>query len=260
MPKASKAAPSRKKAAPKGAAAVKAAAEKPKKATPQAKTAKKDQPAKTSGGTGAAAAKASGQAAKQPAGKAGAAKKAAAPATKAPAPTATKPAAKKTSPSATTKKAAAVAAAAPVAKPAVGGAGGATAPGPVAKTAPADPKFLEEQRGLLLAERRSYEEQATALKAEADQLAAEMEPGDVQFDEESGEGDSIGMERERDLQLAGQARAAIEEIDRALSKMDAGTYGMCERCNQPIPKARLKALPYAALCVACKSGGLTSRR
>ena len=146
--------------------------------------------------------------------------------------------------------------------PAPAGSPEATGPGPVAKAAPAalDRKFLEEQRALLLAERRSYEAQATALKAEADQLAAEMEPGDVQFDEESGEGDSIGMERERDLQLAGQARAAIEEIDRSLAKLDAGTYGTCERCNQPIPKARLKALPYAALCVACKSGGLTSRR
>ncbi|HET9442591.1 MAG TPA: TraR/DksA C4-type zinc finger protein, partial [Acidimicrobiales bacterium] len=119
---------------------------------------------------------------------------------------------------------------------------------------------LDDQRALLLEERSTYEEQAQSLKAEADQLAAEMEPGDVQFDEESGEGDSIGMERERDLQLAGQARATVEEIDRALAKIDAGTYGICERCGQPIPKARLKVLPYAALCVACKSGGLTSRR
>ena len=139
------------------------------------------------------------------------------------------------------------------------------APTPVAKKAPgplseADKKFYAEQKQLLLEERDNYEKQAVALKAEADQLAAEMEPGDVQFDEESGEGDSIGMERERDLQLAGQARAAIEEIDRALGKITNGTYGICERCNQPIPKARLKALPYAALCVACKSGGLSSRR
>ena len=139
------------------------------------------------------------------------------------------------------------------------------APTPIAKKAPgplteADKKFFAEQKQLLLEERDNYEKQAAALKAEADQLAAEMEPGDVQFDEESGEGDSIGMERERDLQLAGQARAAIEEIDRALAKITNGTYGICERCNQPIPKARLKALPYAAQCVACKSGGLSARR
>ena len=56
-----------------------------------------------------------------------------------------------------------------------------------------------------------------------------------------------------------QARAAVDEIDRALAKIDGGNYGICEKCGQPIPKARLKALPYAALCVQCKSGGLSRR-
>ncbi|MHB8504830.1 MAG: TraR/DksA family transcriptional regulator, partial [Acidimicrobiales bacterium] len=60
--------------------------------------------------------------------------------------------------------------------------------------------------------------------------------------------------------LSAQARAAIEEIDRALAQIGAGTYGVCERCGQPIAQARLEALPYASLCVACKSGGLSSRR
>ncbi len=125
-------------------------------------------------------------------------------------------------------------------------------------TPPAD-RFLAEQRALLVAERASYLEQAESLRHEAEQLAEDMEPGDIQFDEESGEGDTLNVERERDLALSAQARAAVDEIDRALAKMDAGTYGVCERCGNPIPKARLKALPYAALCVACKSGGLSRR-
>ena len=120
-------------------------------------------------------------------------------------------------------------------------------------------KFLQEQRTLLLAERATYEQQAESLREEAEQLAAEMEPGDVQFDDESGEGDTINVERERDLALSAQARAAVDEIDRALARIDAGTYGNCEHCGQPIPRLRLKALPYAALCVACKSGGLSRR-
>ena len=70
----------------------------------------------------------------------------------------------------------------------------------------------------------------------------------------------MNVERERDLALSAQALAAVEDIDRALAKIDAGTYGICERCGKPIPKERLRALPYAALCVACKSGGLTTRR
>ncbi len=120
-------------------------------------------------------------------------------------------------------------------------------------------RFLAEQRAELEAERATYVQQAESLLNEAEQLAEDMEPGDIQFDEESGEGDTLNVERERDLALSAQARAAVDEIDRALAKMDAGNYGVCERCGNPIPKARLKALPYAALCVACKSGGLSRR-
>ncbi len=119
--------------------------------------------------------------------------------------------------------------------------------------------FFAEQESLLLSERASYVQQAESLKAEAEALAEDMEPGDIQFDEESGEGDTLNVERERDLAMSAQARAAVDEIDRALAKITAGTYGTCERCGTPIPKARLKALPYAALCVACKSGGLSRR-
>jgi DnaK suppressor protein len=120
-------------------------------------------------------------------------------------------------------------------------------------------RFLDEQRSLLTAEREASLHQAEALRAEADQLAEEMEPGDTQFDEESGEGGTLNIERERDLALSAQARAAVDEIDRALARIDAGSYGVCDQCGQPIPKARLKALPAATLCVACKSGGLSRR-
>ena len=120
--------------------------------------------------------------------------------------------------------------------------------------------FLEAQRVTLLAERADYIGSAESLKAQADSLALEHEPGDVQFDEEGGEGGTANVDREIDLYLSAQARATVAEIDRALAKIEDGTYGVCERCGQPIPEARLEALPYAALCVACKSGGLSSRR
>ena len=54
------------------------------------------------------------------------------------------------------------------------------------------------------------------LKAEADLLAAEREPGDVQFDEELGRGDTLAVERERDLALSANARMAVDEIDELL--------------------------------------------
>jgi DnaK suppressor protein len=125
-------------------------------------------------------------------------------------------------------------------------------------SAPLD-KFLDGQRKALYDERANYTRQATSLRAEADQLALDRDPGDVQFDEESGQGDSMNVERERDLALSAQALASIDEIDRALEKIIAGTYGVCEKCGTNIPKERLRALPYAALCVQCKSGGLSRR-
>jgi DnaK suppressor protein len=127
--------------------------------------------------------------------------------------------------------------------------------GPYAK----DLKFLEEIVELLAEERAIYQEQATSLRAEADSLALEREPGDVQFDEESGEGGTVTVDRERNLALSGQAALAVEEIDYATERVTDKTYGYCERCFQPIPKPRLRALPYARLCVACKSGGLSRR-
>jgi DnaK suppressor protein len=134
----------------------------------------------------------------------------------------------------------------------------------VAKTKPvgrsgSDP-FLVAQRAALLAERGTYLIRAEELQAQADSLALEHEPGDVQFDEEGGEGGTSNVDRELDLLLSAQARANIDEIDLALTKMDAGTYGRCEQCGQPIPEARLEALPHASLCVVCKAGGLSSRR
>ncbi|HVC24277.1 MAG TPA: TraR/DksA C4-type zinc finger protein [Acidimicrobiales bacterium] len=112
---------------------------------------------------------------------------------------------------------------------------------------------------MLTEERSTYLEQARSLRAEAESLVEEMEPGDIQFDEESGEGGTVTVDRERDLALSAQALAAVEEIDDALVKMDRGTYGVCEGCGELIPVARLEALPYARLCIACKSGGLSRR-
>jgi RNA polymerase-binding transcription factor DksA len=122
-----------------------------------------------------------------------------------------------------------------------------------------DQGFLEEQRAMLLEEREAHTRQAAGLRAEAEQLAEERDPGDVQFDEESGQGDTMNVERERDLALSAQALQQVQEIDAALAKIDKGTYGLCERCGKPIPVERLQALPWAALDVGCKSMGFARR-
>jgi RNA polymerase-binding transcription factor DksA len=232
------ASPAAKKSAPKSTPATKQSAPAKAKAAP----AKKSAPAakKAAATKAAAAAKHAAPAAKHAA---------PAKATASKAPAKKSATATKAAPPAPVKKslpAKSVAAPEPPKRPTVG---------PYAK----DAKFLDEQRALLLEERAIYKGQAVDLRAEADSLALEREPGDVQFDEESGEGGTVTVDRERNLALSAQASAAVEEIDDALRKIDRKSYGACERCYQPIPKARLRALPFARLCVACKSGGLSRR-
>ena len=120
-------------------------------------------------------------------------------------------------------------------------------------------KWQLKQKDLLLAEKAEYLEQARLLRDEAEQIMREAEPGDVQFDDESGEGGTLAIDRERDLALALQAISITEEIDDALRKLERGLYGKCESCGQNILKARLEALPYARQCIACKTGGLSRR-
>jgi DnaK suppressor protein len=215
----------------------------------------------------AATTKAAAKATKAPAKKAvtkkAGAKKAAAPAKKAGTQagakkakaTPKKAAAKKAAPA---KKAPARQLASPPKLPAAAGGGQTAKKAPPKRKGPLD-KFLLGQLDALNGERVTYLRQAASLRAEADLLMADREPGDVQFDEESGEGDTLAVERERDLALSAQASAAVEEIDIALAKIADGTYGVCEQCHNTIPKERLRALPYAALCVQCKSAGFTSR-
>jgi len=120
--------------------------------------------------------------------------------------------------------------------------------------------FLEKQRQALLAERRRYTEHAERYEAEAEQLVSEREPGDVQFDEESGEGDSIAVERDRALQISAREREEIAEIDAALARIEDGTYGICVVSGKPIPKERLEAIPHASMRVEVKSSGPAWRR
>ncbi len=167
------------------------------------------------------------------------------------------PAAKKEAPA---KKAAPAKAEAPVAKKAAP-AKPTPPPKPVKLVSPYDAKFLEAQRELLLEERARYTRSANRLASEAAALVEDMEPGDVQFDEESGEGDTIVVERERDLAMSAQALQAVADIDAALGRIADGVYGLSIISGQPIPKERLRAIPWAAERVEEKVGGLgtTSR-
>ena len=70
-------------------------------------------------------------------------------------------------------------------------------------------------------------------------------------DEHDPEGATIGFERAQVAALVARAEAALREVDAALARLDAGTYGVCERCGRALPAGRLAARPTAATCVGC---------
>jgi RNA polymerase-binding protein DksA len=60
------------------------------------------------------------------------------------------------------------------------------------------------------------------------------------------------LDREVDESLEENAEQLVHEIDVAVARIDAGTYGTCARCGQPIPEERLEAVTYATLCLDCR--------
>ena len=63
---------------------------------------------------------------------------------------------------------------------------------------------------------------------------------------------SAVFEQARDLALTQRLRYTLAQVERALDKMQNGTYAVCDRCGQEIDPARLKALPHATLCKPCQ--------
>ena len=122
-----------------------------------------------------------------------------------------------------------------------------------------DAKFLTAQRALLLQEKASLVGQAVRLEDEALALITEQEMGDVQFDDEGGEGDTMVVERERDLALSAQARQTVADIEAALARLIVGTYGYSIESGRPISRERLEAIPWATVLVEEKVGGIGRR-
>src|ERR671911_1055543 len=110
-------------------------------------------------------------------------------------------------------------------------------------------KELDELRERLLAEQVELQEQLATIEEQSFATSQSDISGEVSFDEENADAGTFTFERERDLSIENNVRDLMGKIHRALARMDDGTYGICSRCGKPIEKARLKALPYADLCI-----------
>ncbi|HLT16775.1 MAG TPA: TraR/DksA C4-type zinc finger protein [Acidimicrobiales bacterium] len=92
------------------------------------------------------------------------------------------------------------------------------------------------------------------LEAERDRLTAQIEslvPGSeaTAADDNFADSGQVAAEKGEYQALAAQLRVELEEVERALAKLDDGTYGTCETCGQPIAPARLEAMPATRYCI-----------
>lgn len=109
----------------------------------------------------------------------------------------------------------------------------------------AGPELVEEFRKRLLAARARL---IRTVAVTGEELASlEDQPGDPLED--------VPVQDVVDTlsRLEGRERRQLDEVNAALGRLEAGTYGVCEGCSRPIPLARLRAMPSARFCVECQS-------
>jgi RNA polymerase-binding protein DksA len=245
-------------AAKKPSTAKKAAAKTAaKKATPR-KSAAKSSSSKSS----ATKTSQKSAAAKKSAAKPAAAKKTAAKATPAKKSAPKKTAAQSTAAKATPKKTAARATAGrTVSKPTVRSSSSAAhraATKPPAKTTRAprpaklDKKTLATIRAQLVTKKTEMEQRQAELQEDSFDGTQSDITGEVGLDEDFADAGTATFERERDLSIRNNIADLIDQMSRAIQRIDDGTYGTCERCGRPIDAPRLKELPHALLCLDCK--------
>uniref|UniRef100_A0AAU2VWX9 TraR/DksA family transcriptional regulator n=1 Tax=Streptomyces sp. NBC_00008 TaxID=2903610 RepID=A0AAU2VWX9_9ACTN len=128
----------------------------------------------------------------------------------------------------------------------------ATTPGELAVRPGEDPWTPEE----VAAARSELTGEITRLRSELETSGAALaglmrDSGDGAGDDEADTG-TKNITREHEMSLAAHAQETLEQTERALARLDAGTYGLCEICGNPIGKARMQAFPRATLCVEDK--------
>ncbi|MGV9649549.1 TraR/DksA C4-type zinc finger protein [Streptomyces sp. NPDC003554] len=134
---------------------------------------------------------------------------------------------------------------------------------PKARFAAAEPGELAVRAGEAPWTPEEVAEARAELQSEAVRLRGEIDASEqavvgLMRDSGDGAGDdqadtgTKNITREHELALAANAREMLEQTERALDRLDAGTYGLCESCGNPIGKARMQAFPRATLCVECK--------
>jgi DnaK suppressor protein len=115
----------------------------------------------------------------------------------------------------------------------------------------ADNTELAELRVQLESERARLEAEIAENNLEDRETQSEATGENVYRDHMADQG-SATFEREMDMTFLENERDELERVNNAIARLDAGTYGVCQRCGGEIPLGRLEAVPTASLCIQCK--------
>ncbi|MDP0490710.1 MAG: TraR/DksA family transcriptional regulator [Verrucomicrobiota bacterium JB023] len=128
----------------------------------------------------------------------------------------------------------------------------------VAKKSVASASFIKKQRAKLLELRDEIMESLHGVQRET--IISATEGSDTGNGMHQGDAGSDSYDRDLALSMLAKEQDAIHEIEKALERIDSGTYGICEMSGEPIPQPRLEALPFARLTVECQQRWETEQR
>ena len=116
-----------------------------------------------------------------------------------------------------------------------------------------EPPDLEQVRAELEARRDLTRERVAALAKRPERGSA------LGFGKRIGDGTTEAIGRLTDIGVGGELERSLARTERALAKLDEGSYGICDNCGEPISPGRLRALPDGVLCLACSSAAPRAR-
>jgi DnaK suppressor protein len=112
---------------------------------------------------------------------------------------------------------------------------------------------LDVFRRMLEAERDRLTEELRAIEEHAPEVESASVDATGGYDEDLADVASETFEREKGMAIENSVQELLHQVKEALDRMDEGTFGICRGCGRPIHPERLRALPYARLCIECKA-------
>jgi RNA polymerase-binding protein DksA len=121
------------------------------------------------------------------------------------------------------------------------------------KARPLTKREMDEFRRLLEVERQRLSDELEAIEEhlpEVENISVDASGG---YDEDLADVASDTFEREKGMAIENSVNELLQQVEEALGRLEDGSFGICEICEQPIHPDRLRALPYARLCINCKA-------